>query len=59
MKKHLLEIIACPICKGGLQLKDSKEDNGEVVTGELYCPQCSRSYAIEEGIPNLLPPDKD
>ena len=40
MKKDLLEIIACPICKGDLELQSSEEDNGEVITGKLYCPKC-------------------
>lgn len=57
MKKGLMEILACPICKGELQLKVSEEDGGEVITGELYCQKCSQCYSIEEGIPNLLPPE--
>ena len=57
MKKDLIDILACPICKGCLQLKASEEDGGEVITGELFCPQCSQHYSIEEGIPNLLPPE--
>lgn len=57
MKKDLVEILACPKCKGNLQLRVSEEDEKEVITGELYCPRCSQCYSIEEGIPNLLPPD--
>ena len=57
MKKRLLEMIACPVCKGDLQLKVSKEDDREVITGELYCPACSHHYPIRERIPNLLPPE--
>ncbi len=55
MKKDLLEIIACPICKGDLELQSSEEDNGEVITGKLYCPKCLKCYSIKDGIPNLLP----
>lgn len=59
MKKSLLEIIACPVCKGTLQLKASEEakDDEEIITGKLYCPACSHHYSISEGIPNLLPPE--
>lgn len=57
MKKSLIDVLACPICKGDLQLRVSEErDDGEVITGELYCPKCSYPYPIKEGIPNLLPP---
>ncbi len=56
MNRDLVEILACPKCKGSLQLRSSKGDETEVITGELYCPECSRHYPIEEGIPNLLPP---
>ncbi len=59
MKKDLLEIIACPICKGDLELQSSEEDNGEVITGKLYCPKCLKCYSIKDGIPNLLPPVMD
>ncbi len=57
MKKRLLEMIACPICKGDFQLKVGEEDDREVITGELYCPACSHRYPITEGVPNLLPPE--
>lgn len=59
MKKSLLKIIACPVCKGDFQLKTSEEvkDDGEIIAGELYCPACSHHYSISEGIPNLLPPE--
>ena len=57
MKKSLMEILACPICKGDLELKVSQEDGEEVIAGELYCHKCSQRYSIEEGIPNLLPPE--
>ena len=57
MKRSLMEILACPICRGDLQLEASEEDEREVITGELYCKKCSQRYSIEEGIPNLLPPE--
>lgn len=57
MKKRLMEIIACPECKGDLQLRVSEEKDREVVTGELYCPKCSYRFPIKDGVPNLLPPE--
>lgn len=57
MKKHLMEILACPLCKGPLELSIEEEDEKEVVKGSLYCNKCSASYPIEDSIPNLLPPE--
>jgi uncharacterized protein YbaR (Trm112 family) len=57
MKKDLMEILACPLCKGGLELGIEEENEREVVTGSLYCPKCNQHYPIEDTIPNLLPPE--
>jgi uncharacterized protein YbaR (Trm112 family) len=59
MKKELMQILACPICKGELQLNIDKEEGEQVVTGSLYCPKCQHSYPIVDTIPNLLPPNLD
>ena len=58
MKKELMEILACPICKGELELKVDEENGKEVVKGSLFCRKCSVSYPIEDTIPNLLPKDQ-
>jgi uncharacterized protein YbaR (Trm112 family) len=57
MKKELMEILACPICKGDLQLDIEEEDEKEVVAGSLYCAKCDQRYPIVDTIPNLLPPE--
>ena len=57
MKKELMQILACPVCKGELKLKVDKEEHDEVVTGSLYCSTCDYSYPIVDTIPNLLPPE--
>ena len=59
MKKELMQILACPVCKGELQLDVDKEEDGKIVTGSLYCPKCQYSYTIVDSIPNLLPPEID
>ena len=56
MKKDLMEILACPVCKGELTLTVTKEDGGEIVEGSLHCAHCDETYPIEDTIPNLLPP---
>ena len=54
-----MQILACPVCKGELQLTMDKEEDGEIVTGSLYCPKCRYSYPVVDSIPNLLPPEID
>ena len=56
MKKELMEILACPLCKGELELT-VEEEKEEVITGSLYCPKCQVHYPITNSIPNLLPPE--
>jgi len=56
MKRELMDVLACPVCKGKLELKVKEENKKEVVSGTLYCPRCKQSYPIVDTIPNLLPP---
>jgi len=56
MKRGLVDILACPVGKGKLELTAEEENEREVVKGSLYCAKCDVRYVIEEGIPNLLPP---
>ena len=56
MKRELMEILACPVCKGELKLSVEVEQGDEVVEGSLYCGVCRESYPIADAIPNLLPP---
>ncbi len=56
MKRDLMDILACPVCKGTLTLSVAKEEGDEVVEGTLHCVACSEDYPIEDTIPNLLPP---
>jgi len=57
LKKELMNILACPICKGDLVLNVTKENDEEIVSGTIYCSKCDEHYPIEDGIPNMLPPD--
>ena len=58
MKRELMDILACPVCKGNLELNVVEENEQEVVAGSLYCPKCKVNYPIVDTIPNLLPPDQ-
>ncbi|MEM2282355.1 MAG: Trm112 family protein [Candidatus Hadarchaeales archaeon] len=44
LNPELLRILACPVCRGDLQLKRG-----------LVCRRCGRKYPIKDGIPVLLP----
>ncbi|MFV9629710.1 MAG: methytransferase partner Trm112 [Methanosarcinales archaeon] len=57
MKPELMEILCCPMCKGDLVLNVDEEDEKEIIKGSLFCGKCNEYYPIEEGIPNMLPPD--
>lgn len=57
MRKDLVEILACPMCKSPLDLKIDEEKGDEVISGHLDCAKCGEQYPIEDRIPNLLPPE--
>lgn len=56
MRRDLLDILACPLCKTPLTLTVRKEDKQEIIEGTLHCEQCGEDYPIQDSIPNLLPP---
>lgn len=51
-----MDVICCPLDKATLDL-DVDEADDEVLEGTLTCTDCGETYPIEDGIPNLLPPD--
>lgn len=44
--RKLLDILACPRCKGGLRLVADKK--------ALHCPRCHLAFPIRDNIPILL-----
>jgi uncharacterized protein len=46
LSKELLDILACPKCKGDIHLTETE-------TG-LICDKCQLLYEIREGIPIML-----
>jgi uncharacterized protein YbaR (Trm112 family) len=58
MKRDLIDILACPVCKGRLELSVTEEDEREIITGSLYCAGCDVRFPVADAIPRLLPPDK-
>ena len=57
MRKDLVEILACPVCKSPLELTAEETTGDEVISGYLSCAKCPERYPIEDRIPNLLPPE--
>ena len=46
LKKELLDVLACPKCKGALDYKESEN--------RLLCGACRLSYEIKNDIPVML-----
>ncbi len=57
VKKDLMDILACPVCKSALELTVEKEEGEEIISGSLLCTKCSENYPIADSIPNFLPPE--
>lgn len=57
MRQELMEILVCPMCKGELTLNVNREEGDEVLEGTIGCSACAEEFPIEDGIPNMLPPD--
>ncbi|MBI4510635.1 MAG: Trm112 family protein [Deltaproteobacteria bacterium] len=46
LPKDLLDIVACPKCKGKVTLAPDES--------EFTCARCALAYAIRDGLPNFL-----
>ena len=46
ISKELLDILACPKCKGDIHLNETQDG--------LICDQCRLLYEIKDGIPIML-----
>ncbi|RMF98306.1 MAG: Trm112 family protein [Candidatus Schekmanbacteria bacterium] len=47
LDKELLDILACPQCKGDIHLNESEDG--------LICDNCKLLYEIKDDIPIMLP----
>lgn len=60
LNPELLAILRCPKCRGVLQERSSASaaaksgDAEPTATLALICAACQLSYAVDDGIPNLL-----
>ena len=57
MKRNLVDILACPVCQGDLELNVAEENEIEIVSGSLRCPRCKVDYPVRDTVPNFLPPE--
>jgi len=57
MHRELMEILVCPVTKEPLDLVVEEEEGEEILRGHLYSRSIDFKYPIEDGIPNLLPPE--
>lgn len=46
LSRELLEVLACPRCKGSLDYRKKES--------RLQCNKCKLAYRIEEGIPVMI-----
>ena len=46
LNKALIDILACPKCKGGLELAADES--------EFRCQSCHLAFLVVEGIPNFI-----
>ncbi|MEA3432664.1 MAG: tetraacyldisaccharide 4'-kinase [bacterium (Candidatus Stahlbacteria) CG08_land_8_20_14_0_20_40_26] len=51
LDKELLEILACPKCKGDLEYKPAEN--------KLICHRCKLAYRIDDDIPIMLIEEAD
>jgi SAM-dependent methyltransferase len=58
MKPSLLQYLQCPECAGALELATKHEQEGEVMEGELSCPDGAHRFPILRGIPRFASLDK-
>ncbi len=50
MRTEFLEILACPKCLKGLELKNELMQKQGIVRGELYCERCNLNFLIRDGV---------
>jgi len=57
VKPSLLEHLACPGCRGSLDLAAGALEGAEVMEGALRCGGCGAVYAVRRGVPRFVDPD--
>jgi SAM-dependent methyltransferase len=60
MKQKLLPYLACPACGGEIRPLSvaRREDDGEILEGDLDCASCARHFPIVRGVPRFAALDE-
>jgi uncharacterized protein YbaR (Trm112 family)/ubiquinone/menaquinone biosynthesis C-methylase UbiE len=58
MKPRLLDLLACPACRGTLALRDEVRAEGEIREGTLACAGCGAAYPVRDFIPRFVESDR-
>lgn len=53
MRPEHVRHLACPECRGPLELRPLERDGAHVVSGALRCARCARDHPIRGGIPRF------
>jgi SAM-dependent methyltransferase len=54
VKIEALNVLVCPRCKTALTLTKQKQEDAEIVTGQLDCYECHRTFPIVRGVPRFV-----
>jgi SAM-dependent methyltransferase len=57
MRSKLLDLLACPRCRGPLSCRPRPKGEEDLQTATLRCSPCGASYPVERGIPRFVPPE--
>ena len=55
MRRRALDLIVCPVCKSDFNVFVTESNGDDIVSGQLQCCGCNRTYPIRRSIPRLLP----
>ena len=53
MKRSLVPLLACPVCRADLTLQAREWDGDECMDGDLACSSCDATWAVVRGIPRF------
>jgi uncharacterized protein YbaR (Trm112 family)/ubiquinone/menaquinone biosynthesis C-methylase UbiE len=55
MRRSLVEKLACPECRGSIEVAESRHENElRILQGMLRCVACGQRYPIDQGIPRMV-----
>jgi ubiquinone/menaquinone biosynthesis C-methylase UbiE len=58
MKRTTVDLLACPACRGQLEISSPDSNADTYLAGTLFCKACSVNYSIVDGIPHFIEPEQ-